>query len=93
MAHVCFSRGYKLLIYMPNNQSPEKIEILKSLGAQVITVPVVPFSDPQNYNHQARRAAEALPGAFWGNQFDNTANREGHYKVRLILNYSRFLLK
>jgi len=51
------------------------------LGADVKCVPVVPWTNPDNYNHQARRYAESLPNAVWGNQFDNIANREGHYKT------------
>jgi cysteine synthase A len=79
MAHVCRARGYNCVIYMPNNQSPEKINLLKALGADVRTVPVVAWDDPNNYNHIARREAERLQNAVWGNQFDNTANRDAHY--------------
>jgi cysteine synthase A len=78
MAHVCGARGYKLIIYMPNTQSPEKIDLLRALGADVRPVPAVPFEDPNNYNHQARREAERLGNAIWGNQFDNTANKQAH---------------
>lgn len=58
---------------MPSNQSPEKIEQLKSLGADVRAVPAVPFADPMNYNHQAKRYALDLGAgnAVWTNQFDN----------------------
>eukprot|EP00455_Lapot_gusevi_P010020 TRINITY_DN14506_c0_g2_i2.p1 TRINITY_DN14506_c0_g2~~TRINITY_DN14506_c0_g2_i2.p1 ORF type:complete len:257 (+),score=42.86 TRINITY_DN14506_c0_g2_i2:102-872(+) len=78
MAHICRARGYKCVIYMPNTQSKEKVDTLRSLGAEVREVPAVPFTDPQNYNHQARRYAESIPNAVWGNQFDNTANRQAH---------------
>jgi len=79
MAHVCNARGYKLVIFMPDNQSKEKVDLLRVLGAEVKTVPVVPWTNPENYNHQAKRYAESLQNAVWGNQFDNTANRDGHY--------------
>jgi len=79
MAHVCNAKGYKLVIFMPNNQSDEKIKLLKILGAKVHLVPVVPWTNPDNYNHQARRYAESHENHFWGNQFDNTANRDAHY--------------
>eukprot|EP01114_Cavostelium_apophysatum_P000994 TRINITY_DN1085_c0_g1_i2.p1 TRINITY_DN1085_c0_g1~~TRINITY_DN1085_c0_g1_i2.p1 ORF type:complete len:365 (-),score=75.49 TRINITY_DN1085_c0_g1_i2:160-1197(-) len=79
MAHICNSKGYKLVIYMPDNQSKEKINLLKTLGATVHCVPVVPFTNPDNYNHQARRYAESHENHIWGNQFDNTANKLGHY--------------
>lgn len=78
LAHVCRARGYKCVIYMPNTQSQEKIDLLRMLGAEVYPVPAVPFDNPENYNHQAARHAERLDNAVWTNQFDNTANREAH---------------
>ncbi|PLN85453.1 pyridoxal phosphate-dependent enzyme, beta subunit [Aspergillus taichungensis] len=78
LAHVCRSKGYKLVIYMPNTQSQGKIDLLRLLGAEVYPVPAVAFDNPQNYNHQARRHAESLENAVWTNQFDNTANRQAH---------------
>lgn len=79
MAHICKAKGYQCVIYMPNTQSPEKVQLLKALGADVRTVPAVPFDDPNNYNHIAKREAERLDNAVWGNQFDNVANRDAHY--------------
>ncbi|KAI9846361.1 MAG: Cysteine synthase 1 [Sclerophora amabilis] len=81
LAHVCRSKGYKLIIYMPNTQSQGKIDLLRLLGAEVFPVPAVPFEDPQNYNHQAKRHAEATPNAVWTNQFDNVANRRAHLET------------
>ncbi|KAL1914219.1 uncharacterized protein VTP21DRAFT_9672 [Calcarisporiella thermophila] len=81
LAHVCRSKGYKCVIYMPNTQSQEKIDLLRMLGAEVYPVPAVPFEDPQNYNHQARRHAESLDNAVWTNQFDNRANRRAHIET------------
>jgi len=81
MAHVCKARGYNCVIYMPNNQSPDKMTTLRALGATVHPVPAVPLSDPQNYNHQAKRHAESLENAFWGHQFDNTANKQIHIET------------
>lgn len=78
LAHICRSRGYDCVIYMPNTQSQNKIETLRLLGATVHPVPAVPFDNPQNYNHQARRHAESLGNAVWTNQFDNVANRQAH---------------
>ena len=49
------------------------------LGADVYPVPVVPYEDPQNYNHQAERYTATLENAVWTNQFDNTANATMHY--------------
>ncbi|KAI2631011.1 cysteine synthase (O-acetylserine (thiol)-lyase-like protein) [Hypoxylon sp. NC1633] len=83
LAHVCRSRGYRLVIYMPDTQSQGKIDLLRLLGADVHPVPAVPFDDPQNYNHQAKRHAEKLGTgkAVWTNQFDNTANRRAHVET------------
>lgn len=81
LAHVCRARGYKCVIYMPNTQSQGKIDHLKLLGAEVHPVPAVPLTDPNNYNHQAKRHAETLENAVWTNQFDNTANRQAHIET------------
>ena len=87
LAHVCRSRGYRLVIYMPDTQSQGKIDLLRLLGAEVYPVPAVAFDNPQNYNHQAARHAEALVrehgdgAAVWTNQFDNTANRRAHIET------------
>ena len=72
------ARGYESVIVIPETQSPEKLSLLRSLGAEVIPVPEKPYRDPENYNHIARRLAEER-GWFWANQFDNTANRRAHY--------------
>ncbi|KAL8704664.1 MAG: hypothetical protein Q9201_002198 [Fulgogasparrea decipioides] len=81
LAHVCRSKGYKLVIYMPNTQSQGKVDLLRLLGAEVFPVPAVPFEDPQNYNHQAKRHAERLDNAVWTDQFDNIANRRAHLET------------
>src|ERR1044072_7890140 len=73
------ARGDSTVIVIPNNQSPEKMHLLRTLGAEVKAVPEKPYKDPENYNHIARRLAEER-GWFWANQFDNTANRDAHYR-------------
>lgn len=78
LAHICRAKGYKCVIYMPNTQSPQKMETLRLLGAEVHPVPVVPFDNPENFNHQARRHAENTENAYWTNQFDNLDNRQAH---------------
>ena len=77
-AHLCNARGYRCVIVMPDNQSPEKAALLRALGAEVRIVRTVPYSDPEHYQKLAPRVAEAL-GAAVGNQFDNVANRNAHY--------------
>jgi cysteine synthase A len=77
--HLCNERGYRCVIVMPDNQSPEKAALLRTLGADVRIVKTVPYSDPNHYQKAAARLAEELPGAVWGNQFDNVANRDAHF--------------
>ena len=79
LAHICNARGYRALIVIPETQSQEKITLLRTLGAEVRTVPAVPYRDPNNYVKFSGRLAQELPGAIWANQFDNTANRDAHY--------------
>jgi hypothetical protein len=81
LAHVCRSKGYPCVIYMPDSQSQEKIDLLRMLGADVRPVPAVAYEDARNYNHQARDYARSLPGAVWTDQFDNTANTDVHYRT------------
>ena len=71
------ARGYRCVIVMPDTQSREKIDVLRTIGADLRLVPARPFKDPGNYVHVSRRLAEEM-GAVWANQFDNLANREGH---------------
>ncbi len=72
--------GYKTKIVMPDNQSIEKINLLKYLGAEVVLTKQLPFTDPDNYIQLARRIAEE-ENAIWTNQFDNLANREAHIET------------
>ncbi len=77
---VGLAKGYRTVIVIPETQSVEKIQLLRTLGAEVKTVPEKPYTDPGNYNHQAERLAEEK-GWFWANQFDNTANRRAHFQT------------
>jgi cysteine synthase A len=77
LALVGNARGYKTVIVIPETQSQEKKEMLRLCGAELREVPAVPYRDPNNYVHVSERLAKEL-GAFWANQWDNTANREGH---------------
>jgi cysteine synthase A len=81
LAHVCQARGYRCVIVMPDNQSPEKYALLEALGAEVRRVKTVPYSDPNHYQKVAGRLAAELPNAIWSNQFDNTANRRAHVET------------
>src|SRR5580658_7534027 len=81
LVHVCHARGYRCVIVMPDNQSPEKYALIEALGAEVRRVKVVPYSDPNHYQKAAGRLAQELPDAIWANQFDNTANRRAHVET------------
>ncbi|HEY4367190.1 MAG TPA: cysteine synthase A [Steroidobacteraceae bacterium] len=78
LAHVCNTRGYRCVIVMPDNQSNEKYQMIETLGAEVLRVKTVPYSDQAHYQKIAGRLAQEIPGAIWANQFDNTANRDAH---------------
>ncbi len=81
LAHLCNALGYRCLIVIPETQSQEKLETLRLLGAEVKTVPAVPYRDPGNYVKVAQRIAADMDNAIWANQFDNTANRQAHYET------------
>ena len=78
LALVGNARGYRTVIVIPDTQSQEKKDMLRLCGAELREVPAVPYKDPENYVHVSERVARQL-GAFWANQWDNTANRDGHY--------------
>jgi len=78
------SKGYKTVIVMPETQSQEKKDVLRLCGADLRLVPAVPYRDPNNYVRYSETLANELNkenggGVIWANQFDNTANMQGHY--------------
>jgi cysteine synthase A len=86
LALVGNARGYRTVIVIPETQSREKKEFLRLIGAELREVPAVPYKNPDNYIHVSGRLAEELAkrepnGAIWANQFDNVANRDGHYRT------------
>lgn len=81
LAHICNAKGYKCLIVIPDTQSQEKMDALRTLGAEVRPVPAVPYKDPNNYVKLSGRLAEEMENAIWANQFDNLANRQSHYET------------
>jgi cysteine synthase A len=86
LALVGNARGYRSVIVMPETQSQEKKDMLRLCGARLVLVPAVPYKDPGNYVHVSERLAKELArseprGAIWANQFDNLANRRGHYET------------
>ena len=86
LAIVCKEYDLKLKIVIPKTQSIEKKETLKKLGAELIEVEAVPYTDPKNYIKISKKIAEDLNktdknGVYWANQFDNTINTEAHIKT------------
>ncbi len=81
LTHICNAKGYKCVIVIPETQSKEKIDLLRTLGAEVRTVPAVPYRDPNNYVKISGRLADEMDNAIWANQFENLANRRAHYET------------
>ena len=80
------SKGYNSIIVMPETQTKEKIDLLKSMGADLRLVPAKPYKDPDNYVKFSERLSKEIlkktnGNAIWANQFDNTANLQGHYNT------------
>jgi cysteine synthase A len=83
---VAAALGYRAVIVIPDTQAQEKKDMLRLVGAELVEVPAVPYSNPNNYVKYSGRLAEILAqsepnGAIWANQFDNLANRRGHYET------------
>ncbi|KAG1706901.1 hypothetical protein DVH05_027751 [Phytophthora capsici] len=75
------SRGYKTLLTMPDITAKEKIQMMKTMGAEVRVLPTTSMSDKENhFFHVAQRLAKETPNAYCPNQFDNTANMKAHYE-------------
>ena len=84
LALVANARGYRTLIVIPNTQSQEKKDMLRLAGAGLIEVPALPYSNPNNYQHIARRIADRLRmteqnGVLFADQWNNLDNRKAHY--------------
>src|ERR1700675_1382208 len=78
--------GFRSVIVIPDTQSQEKKDMLRLCGAELVEVPAVPYSNPNNYVKVSGRLAAQLAktepnGAIWANQFDNVANRDGHVRT------------
>ncbi|MCY4303090.1 MAG: cysteine synthase A [Aestuariivita sp.] len=86
LALVGASMGLKTVIVIPETQSQEKKDMLRLAGAQLVEVPAVPYSNPNNFVHYSGRLAAKLAetvshGAIWANQFDNLANKRAHFET------------
>ncbi len=86
LALVGNAMGFRTVIVIPDTQSQEKKDMLRLAGAELVEVPAVPYSNPNNYVKISGRLAAELAqsepsGAIWANQFDNVANRDGHRRT------------
>ncbi|WP_310622115.1 cysteine synthase A [Flexibacterium corallicola] len=86
LALVGNSLGFRSVIVIPETQSQEKKDMLRLAGAELVEVPAAPYKNPNNYVKISGRIAQQLAqsepnGAIWANQFDNTANRNGHIQT------------
>lgn len=84
LAVVAAARGYRTIIVIPETQSQEKKDVLRLLGAELVGVPALPFSNPNNYQHVGRRLADELRkheknGVLFADQWNNLDNRKAHY--------------
>ncbi|MEE2524992.1 cysteine synthase A [Hyphobacterium sp. HN65] len=84
LALVGAALGYRVVIVFPRTQSKEKKDAIRLLGAELIEVDAVPYSNPAHYARYSGQLAAELAasepnGAIWANQFDNTDNRKAHY--------------
>ena len=86
IALVANALGYRSVIVMPETQSQEKKDMLLLCGADLRLVPALPYANPGNYVRYSETLAKEIAakepnGAVWANQFDNVANRDGHYRT------------
>jgi len=86
LALVANALGFRTVIVIPETQSQEKKDLLRLQGAELLEVPAVGYANPNNYVKLSGRLAERLAkehpaGAIWANQFDNIANRQGHFET------------
>ena len=84
LALVASARGYRTLIVIPETQSQEKKDMLRLCGAELVEVPAVPYTNPNNYQHIGRRLADELRrsepnGVLFADQWNNLDNRKAHY--------------
>lgn len=81
LAMVAAVRGYRSVLCMPDKVSREKINLLKSFGAEVVITPTsVPPDSPESYYEVAKRIVRETPGAYLANQYYNPTNPEAHFR-------------
>lgn len=82
LALAAVAKGYKCIFTMADKQSQEKINILKSVGAEVVVCPTnVEPDDPRSYYSIARKLNKEIPNSYYPNQYDNLSNTAAHYEA------------
>ena len=86
LAVVASARGYRTLIVIPETQSQEKKDMLRLCGAELVEVPALPYSNPNNYQHVGKRLADRLRqsepnGVLFADQWNNLDNAKAHYEL------------
>lgn len=80
LAMVSIIKGYKCILAVSSKSSPDKIDMLKSMGAKVYVCPAhVPADDPRSYYEVAKRLHEETEGSIYINQYFNELNIDAHY--------------
>ena len=80
LAIIANQRGYKCVFVMTDKVAPEKVDLLRAYGAEVVVCPVaVAPEDPQSYYSTAERLVNEIPGAFRPDQYSNQVNPQSHY--------------
>lgn len=81
LALVAQAKGYKCIFTLADKQSPEKMDILRAVGAEVVVCPTnVSPEDPRSYYSVAKKLNQDIPNSFYPNQYDNTSNTAAHYE-------------
>ncbi|MGR7814161.1 PLP-dependent cysteine synthase family protein [Lacinutrix undariae] len=82
IAMVSIIKGYKCILAVSSKSSPDKIDMLKSMGARVYVCPAhVKADDPRSYYEVAKRLHKETEGSVYINQYFNVLNAEAHYKT------------
>ena len=81
IALVCAAKGYRCILVIPETMAREKIDLVRSYGAEVVLTKKAPWGDPGHYHEVAQRIVAETPGAIFADQFNNPANTESHYRT------------
>lgn len=82
IATVANSLGYRAEIHLPDDTSPDKLKLFKTLGAELVKVKPASIVDPSQYVNSARNSVRADPrNKVFADQFENESNWKVHYRT------------